>query len=60
METLLLLTLPPDRIGHGTFLLPSSGGTEKLSEIVSNCKIPLGLLLYGYLCGMWYSCFFDL
>ena len=41
-ETSLLLSLPPDRIGHGTFLLPSNGGTIENMELVTNYKIPIG------------------
>lgn len=44
-ETDLLLNLPPDRIGHGTFLHPEAGGSEILVDKVVKNKIPLELCL---------------
>lgn len=44
-ESDLLLNLPPDRIGHGTFLHPEAGGTESLLEKVRKNNIPLELCL---------------
>lgn len=41
-ETDLLLNLPPDRIGHGTFLHPEVGGSKSLVDKVVKNKIPLG------------------
>lgn len=41
-ETDLLLDLPPDRIGHGTFLHPEMGGSESLVQKVLKHNIPLG------------------
>lgn len=41
-ETDLLLDLPPDRIGHGTFLHPQVGGSESLVQKVLKHNIPLG------------------
>ena len=41
-ETELLLTLPPDRIGHGTFLHPDVGGSQTLVDAVVKNNIPLG------------------
>lgn len=41
-ETDLLLNLPPDRIGHGTFLHPEVGGSQSLVDKVVKNKIPLG------------------
>lgn len=41
-ETDLLLNLPPDRIGHGTFLHPEVGGSESLVDKVVKNNIPLG------------------
>lgn len=41
-ETDLLLDLPPDRIGHGTFLHPEVGGSEDLVQKVLKNNIPLG------------------
>lgn len=41
-ETDLLLDLPPDRIGHGTFLHPEVGGSERLVQKVLKNNTPLG------------------
>lgn len=41
-ETDLLLNLPPDRIGHGTFLHPEVGGSQNLVDKVLKNNIPLG------------------
>lgn len=41
-ESDLLLDLPPDRIGHGTFLHPEVGGSESLVDKVVKNNIPLG------------------
>lgn len=38
----MLLQVPPDRIGHGTFIHPSSGGNKEMEELVTRLKIPLG------------------
>lgn len=43
-ETDLLLNLPPDRIGHGTFLHPEVGGSQSLVDKVVKNNIPLGKL----------------
>ncbi|XP_063053148.1 adenosine deaminase-like protein [Engraulis encrasicolus] len=44
-ESELLLDLPPDRIGHGTFLHTDMGGTSSLVEKVRRNNIPLELCL---------------
>ncbi|MBN3307776.1 ADAL protein, partial [Amia calva] len=44
-ETELLLTLPPDRIGHGTFLHSDVGGSQALVDSVRKGNIPLELCL---------------
>ncbi|KAL4658771.1 adenosine deaminase-like protein isoform X1 [Arapaima gigas] len=44
-ESELLLTLPPDRIGHGTFLHPEVGGSMSLVHKVRQQNIPLELCL---------------
>ncbi|CAH1790085.1 unnamed protein product [Owenia fusiformis] len=44
-ETESVLDLPPDRIGHGTFLHPEVGGTESLVAKVKQHKTPLELCL---------------
>ncbi|XP_028814948.1 N6-Methyl-AMP deaminase [Denticeps clupeoides] len=44
-ESELLLSLPPDRIGHGTFLHPEVGGADSLVEKVRKNNIPLELCL---------------
>lgn len=41
-ESDLLLDLPPDRIGHGTFLHPAMGGSQGLVDKVVKHNIPLG------------------
>lgn len=41
-ESDLLLNLPPDRIGHGTFLHPEVGGSQSLVDKVLKNNIPLG------------------
>ena len=47
-ETAALLELPPHRIGHGTFIHPSLGGTEELSQTVIKHSIPLGKGVFIY------------
>ena len=44
-ETNLLMSVKPDRIGHGTFLLPSVGGTQEIVDLVAQQKIPIGAIL---------------
>ncbi|XP_074091345.1 N6-Methyl-AMP deaminase isoform X2 [Macrotis lagotis] len=44
-ETQVLLGLPPDRIGHGTFLSSSVGGSLDLVEFIRQHRIPLELCL---------------
>uniref|UniRef100_A0A8C3VNL6 N6-Methyl-AMP deaminase n=1 Tax=Catagonus wagneri TaxID=51154 RepID=A0A8C3VNL6_9CETA len=44
-ETQVLLDLLPDRIGHGTFLSSSEGGSPDLVDFVRQHKIPLELCL---------------
>ncbi|XP_026221868.1 adenosine deaminase-like protein isoform X1 [Anabas testudineus] len=44
-ESDLLLNLPPDRIGHGTFLHPEMGGSQSLVDKVLKNNIPLELCL---------------
>lgn len=41
-ESELLLDLPPDRIGHGTFLHPEVGGSGSLVDKVCKGNIPIG------------------
>lgn len=41
-ESELLLNLPPDRIGHGTFLHPEFGGSDSLVDKVCKQNIPIG------------------
>ncbi|XP_041066657.1 adenosine deaminase-like protein isoform X2 [Carcharodon carcharias] len=40
-ELEMFLGLPPDRIGHGTFLHPEVGGSEHLVDIISKNQIPI-------------------
>ncbi|KAM4734758.1 N6-Methyl-AMP deaminase [Anableps anableps] len=44
-ESELLLNLPPDRIGHGTFLHPEMGGSQPLVDQVVKGNIPLEVCL---------------
>ncbi|XP_061078061.1 adenosine deaminase-like protein isoform X1 [Conger conger] len=51
-ESELLLTLPPDRIGHGTFLHPEVGGSQSLVDKVREKNIPLELCLTSNVKGL--------
>ncbi|XP_030312774.1 adenosine deaminase-like protein [Calypte anna] len=44
-ETRVLLGLPPDRIGHGTFLNSATGGAEGLVPLVLQNHIPIELCM---------------
>ncbi|XP_032401663.1 N6-Methyl-AMP deaminase isoform X1 [Xiphophorus hellerii] len=44
-ESELLLNLPPDRIGHGTFLHPEMGGSQSLVDRAVKGRIPLEICL---------------
>ncbi|XP_078541059.1 N6-Methyl-AMP deaminase [Lissotriton helveticus] len=44
-ETELLLSIPPDRIGHGTFLSSAVGGAFDMEAYVKQHQIPLELCL---------------
>lgn len=44
-ETQAVLDVNPDRIGHGTCLLPEDGGHQELVDFVARHKIPLELCL---------------
>uniref|UniRef100_A0A8B9L220 Adenosine deaminase domain-containing protein n=1 Tax=Astyanax mexicanus TaxID=7994 RepID=A0A8B9L220_ASTMX len=50
-ESELLLDLPPDRIGHGTFLHPEVGGSDTLVDKVCKQKIPIELCLTSNVTG---------
>ncbi|KAL8196951.1 UNVERIFIED_CONTAM: hypothetical protein K2H54_002811 [Gekko kuhli] len=50
-ETKLLLCLPPDRIGHGTFLRSSSSASEDLVQLVRRQHVPLELCMTSNLKG---------
>ena len=41
-ETQALLSVEPDRIGHGTFLIPELAGGSELANTVMAAKIPIG------------------
>ncbi|KAG7246606.1 hypothetical protein CRUP_010704, partial [Coryphaenoides rupestris] len=56
-ETGLLLTLPPDRIGHGTFLHPEVGGCQTLVDKVVEHNIPLELCLTSNVKGQTVPCY---
>ncbi|XP_066505567.1 adenosine deaminase-like protein [Hoplias malabaricus] len=51
-ESELLLDLPPDRIGHGTFLHPEVGGSDSLVDKVCKQNIPLELCLTSNVKGL--------
>nr|XP_025969231.1 adenosine deaminase-like protein isoform X2 [Dromaius novaehollandiae] len=44
-ETKILLGLPPDRIGHGTFLNSATTGSEELVPLVRQNHIPIELCM---------------
>ena len=44
-ETELLLSLSPDRLGHGTFIHVGAGGSEQLQDKVLAKKIPIEICL---------------
>ncbi|KAM4618694.1 N6-Methyl-AMP deaminase [Polymixia lowei] len=56
-ESELLLDLPPDRIGHGTFLHPEVGGSQSLVDKVVKNNIPMELCLTSNVKGQTVSCY---
>ncbi|XP_040894824.1 adenosine deaminase-like protein [Toxotes jaculatrix] len=56
-ESNLLLNLPPDRIGHGTFLHPEVGGSQSLVDKVLKNNIPLELCLTSNIKGKTVPCY---
>ncbi|TRY56103.1 hypothetical protein DNTS_015235 [Danionella cerebrum] len=50
-ESELLLNLPPDRIGHGTFLHPEVGGSDSLVDKVCKQNIPIEMCLTSNVIG---------
>uniref|UniRef100_A0A3Q0SRV5 N6-Methyl-AMP deaminase n=2 Tax=Heroini TaxID=318529 RepID=A0A3Q0SRV5_AMPCI len=56
-ETDLLLSLPPDRIGHGTFLHPDVGGSQSLVDKVVQKNIPIELCLTSNVKGKTVPCY---
>ncbi|XP_022611943.1 adenosine deaminase-like protein [Seriola dumerili] len=56
-ESDLLLNLPPDRIGHGTFLHPEVGGSQNLVNKVLKNNIPLELCLTSNVKGQTVPCY---
>ncbi|XP_054714575.1 adenosine deaminase-like protein isoform X2 [Uloborus diversus] len=44
-EVEALLKIHPDRLGHGTYLHPSKGGSEKNYDLLKQLKIPLEVCL---------------
>lgn len=58
-ETDLLLNIPPDRIGHGTFLHPEMGGSQNLVDKVVQNKIPLELCLTSNVKGQTVQCYTE-
>ncbi|XP_037307848.1 adenosine deaminase-like protein [Pungitius pungitius] len=56
-ESNLLLDLPPDRIGHGTFLHPEMGGSQSLVDKVVASNIPLELCLTSNVKGKTVPCY---
>ncbi|XP_048732509.1 adenosine deaminase-like protein isoform X5 [Ostrea edulis] len=51
VETMDLLSLPPDRIGHGTCLHPEAAGRQEFVDTVLARKTPLELCLTSNLIG---------
>ncbi|XP_058804153.1 adenosine deaminase-like protein [Phymastichus coffea] len=45
VETIDIIKFKPERLGHGTCIHPSSGGTEELYQILLESKIPVELCL---------------
>ncbi|GAA6224044.1 adenosine deaminase-like protein [Lates japonicus] len=58
-ESDLLLNLPPDRIGHGTFLHPEVGGSQSLVDKVLKNNIPLELCLTSNIKGQTVPCYTE-
>ncbi|XP_037111311.1 adenosine deaminase-like protein isoform X4 [Syngnathus acus] len=58
-ESELLLNLPPDRIGHGTFLHPDAGGSQSLVDQVVKNHIPLELCLTSNVKGQTVPCYAE-
>ncbi|XP_061139739.1 adenosine deaminase-like protein isoform X2 [Syngnathus typhle] len=58
-ESELLLNLPPDRIGHGTFLHPDAGGSQSLVDQVVKNNIPLELCLTSNVKGQTVPCYAE-
>ncbi|XP_068459628.1 adenosine deaminase-like protein [Clinocottus analis] len=58
-ESELLLDLPPNRIGHGTFLHPEVGGSQSLVDKVMANNIPLELCLTSNVKGQTVPCYSD-
>lgn len=58
-ETSALLDLKPDRIGHGTFIHPESGGSDELLTKVQQHQIPIELCLTSNIKGQIVSSYAD-
>lgn len=41
-DSLQLLKVLPDRVGHGTFLHPEMGGSQEMLELMLKHSLPLG------------------
>ena len=61
-ETKALLSVEPDRIGHGTFLIPELAGGSELADVILAAKIPIGkyflpqnALLNNNICGVFFT-----
>nr|XP_054755952.1 adenosine deaminase-like protein [Lytechinus pictus] len=50
-ESRILLDVPPDRIGHGTYLHPEVGGDQSLVNSVVRSKIPIEMCMTSNLIG---------
>ncbi|XP_033109542.1 adenosine deaminase-like protein isoform X2 [Anneissia japonica] len=50
-ESALLLSIPPDRIGHGTFLHPEVGGRQDLVDMTQKYNIPIETCLTSNVLG---------
>ncbi|XP_071965194.1 N6-Methyl-AMP deaminase-like [Antedon mediterranea] len=56
-ESGLLLSVPPDRIGHGTYIHPEAGGRQDLVDITQQFNIPIEACLTSNILGQTVSSF---
>lgn len=58
-ESAALLQLPPDRVGHGTYLLPKKGGNDIIMKLLEEHKTPIETCLTSNLCLQTVKCYSD-